>query len=244
MLKIVYSPNDPAAKGVAERLMKEGIEVYPLSRDAPFSDFSEVEGDDFIVLSRHSSEKRVKAFTVHFTGNFSDEAKLGGQPRTLSIALPKIGCKLLNALSKYNYREDYEVVYEATHHGPTINKGIVFIEIGSSLEDWTDPRNHDILAKAVLNYEEMEDLPSAIWIGGPHYNKRAAKRCFEGINSIGHIAPKYVIGSINEDLLVQMVEKSRDPIERAYVEKKSVKAEQRKKIVETLKSMGLSVEVV
>ncbi len=243
-VKIVYSPDDPAAKGVAEVLEREGVKAYPLSRDAPFSDFSEVDGEDFIVLSRHSSEKKVKAFTVHFTGNFSDEARLGGEPGKLSIALPVIGCKLLRALRKSNYRDDYEVVYEATHHGPTVDKGIVFIEIGSSLEEWTDRRNHEILAEAVLSYEEEEELPPAIWIGGPHYNKRASKRCLEGVNSMGHIAAKYAISYLDEDLLAQMIGKSRDRIEKAYIEKKSVKADQRRKLAEALESMGISVTLV
>ena len=242
-VSIVYYPGDPAAKGAAEILIREGYDVQELKRDAPFSDFSEVEGDAFIVLSRHSSEKKVKAFTVHHTGNFG-EASLGGSPRELSYAFPSLACKLLKALAT-NAREGYDVTYEATHHGPTLDKPLVFIEIGSSEEEWNDPKNHEVLAKAVMQYEEQE-CPNvrAVWLGGPHYSKRASKRCLEGDASIGHIAPKYASNWLDKEMIEKMVMKSVEKIDRAYLEKKSFKADKRKEILSILEDMGLEVKLV
>ncbi len=242
-VSIVYYPGDPAAKGAAELLMREGYDVQELKVDAPFSDFSEVDGDAFIVLSRHSSEKKVKAFTVHHTGNFVD-ANLGGRPRELSYSFPSLACKLLKALEA-NAREGYDVTYEATHHGPTIDKPLVFIEIGSSEEEWRDPKNHEVLAKAVMEYEE-QGCPEvkAIWLGGPHYSKRASKRCLEGEASIGHIAPKYASEWLDEEMVKKMVQRSAERVEVAYLEKKSFKADKRKELVKILEGMGLEVKLV
>ena len=242
-VSIVYYPGDPAARGAAEILIREGYEVQELKADAPFSSFEEVDGDAFIVLSRHSSEKKVKAFTVHHTGNFG-EARLGGRPRELSYSFPSLACKLLKAL-KLNSREGYDVTYEATHHGPTIDKPLVFLEIGSSEEEWNDPKNHEVLAKAVMQYEELEcPEVKAIWIGGPHYSKRASKRCLEGEASIGHIAPKYASDYLDREMIEKMVRKSAERVERAYVEKKSFKADKRDEIVKVLDGLGLEVKLV
>ncbi len=239
-VSVVYYPGDPAARGAAKLLESWGLEVQELERDAPFSNFAEVEGDAFIVLSRHSSEKKVKAFTVHHTGNFG-EASLGGSPRELSPSFPSLACSLLKALKAFG-REGYDVTYEATHHGPTIDKPLVFVEIGSSPEEWEDPKNHEVLARAVFERERFPcEAPKAIWIGGPHYNKRASKRCFEGEACVGHIAAKYAVDRLDEAMLRKMVGRSAEGIEVAFVEKKSLRSERRKEIVKLLEDMGLKV---
>ncbi|NPA84619.1 MAG: D-tyrosyl-tRNA(Tyr) deacylase, partial [Crenarchaeota archaeon] len=186
-MRIVYYPGDPAAKGAAEVLEREyGIKALELPKDAPFCDMSSVDSDVVVVLSRHSSEKRVKAFTVHHTGNFG-EAKLGGEPRKLALAHPPLSCSILKALSS-RAREGYEVTYEATHHGPTPDKAVVFVEIGSSEEEWRDPKNHEVLAGAVASWRDFQcSGEPAVWIGGPHYAGRASKRCLEGEACFGHI---------------------------------------------------------
>ncbi|ABU82329.1 D-aminoacyl-tRNA deacylase [Ignicoccus hospitalis] len=241
---VVYYPGDPAAKGAAEALEREyGIKALELPEDPPFFDFNSLAGDAFIVLSRHSSEKRVKAFTVHHTGNFG-EAKLGGEPKRLGVAYPSLACSLLRAMNAFR-REGYDVTYEATHHGPTSDKPLVFAEIGSVKEDWEDPANHEVLAKAVASWEEHRcEAPKAVWVGGPHYSKRATKRCLEGEACFGHIAPKYALDHLDEDLLRQMVERSFERPERAYVEKKSLKSELRLRVVKALEDLGLEVLVV
>jgi len=243
-VKVVYYPEDPAAKGAAEVLENEyGLKVFQLPTDPPFFDFDKLEGEAFIVLSRHSSEKKVKAFTAHHTGNFG-EASLGGEPRKLGISLPSIACSLIKALNAFG-REGYEVTYEATHHGPTSNKPLVFVEIGSSEEEWKDPRNHEVLAKAVASFEEFRcSAPPAIWVGGPHYASRATRRCLGGEACFGHIAPKYALEHIDEELLTQMVERSAEKPEIAYVEKKSMKSEKRREVISVLESLSLKVKTV
>lgn len=241
---VTYYPGDPAAKGAAEVLEREyGVRALELPKDAPFFDFDSLEGDAFIVLSRHSSEKRVKAFTAHHPGNFG-EARLGGEPGKLGTAFPSIACSIIRALHAHR-REGYEVTYEATHHGPSSSKPVVFAEIGSSEEEWKDPANHEVLASAAYSWEEFRcRCPPAIWIGGPHYSKRATKRCLEGEASFGHIAPKYALEFLNEELLSQMISRSAERPEIAYVEKKSVKADKRKEITKFLEGAGLEVKLV
>jgi D-aminoacyl-tRNA deacylase len=240
----VYYPGDPAAKGAAEVLEREyGIKAIELPTDAPFADLESFEADSIIVLSRHSSEKKVKAFTAHHTGNFG-EARLGGEPGKLAYAHPSLSCSLIKALNEFG-REGYDVTYEATHHGPTPDKPLVFVEIGSSEEEWKDPKNHEVLAKAVASWEDFAcSGEPAIWIGGPHYAKRATKRCLEDEARFGHIAAKYAVDSLNEELLRQMVERSVERPEVAYVEKKSAKSSKRRELISVLESLGLKVKVV
>ncbi|UXD21494.1 D-tyrosyl-tRNA(Tyr) deacylase [Ignicoccus pacificus DSM 13166] len=244
MVTIVYYPGDIAAKGTAEILEREySIKVTPIPNDSPFHDFSDIDDDVIIVLSRHKSSKEIKSFTVHHTGNIGPTNELGGKPREVSIAFPSIACSLLRSLKDAaRDREDYEVAYEATHHGPTVNKAIIFIEIGSSEKQWGDPKNHYVLAKAVARYKDFGCSGiRSIWIGGPHYSSRASKRCFSDEACFGHIVAKYNVPYLDDEMLKKIVEKSMEKIERAYLEKKSMKSEQRKHVRNLLEEWGIEV---
>ncbi len=244
---IVYYPGDPAARGTAEILENEyGIKVLQIPKDAPFYDFEDVESKVIIVLSRHKSVKEVKSFTVHFPGNISPSADLGGKPRELSLAFPTLGCKLLQALkTAASDVPEYQVTYEATHHGPTINKAIIFIEIGSTEKQWKERKNHEVLAEAIATYDDYNPSnEKTVWIGGPHYSSRASKRCLEQGIRFGHIAAKYAVEHIDKDMFLKIVSKNIENIEKIYIEKKSVKAERRKEMISWANELGIESVIV
>ena len=247
MVVIVYYPKDPAARGAAEILEREySIRVHKVEKDPPFYDFANVEDDVIIVLSRHKSSKEIKSFTVHHTGNIGYSNDLGGEPRKLRISYPSLSCALLRALkSAAKERPGYEITYEATHHGPTISKAVIFIEIGSSERQWRDRLNHYTLATAVATFEEyMYEATKAVWIGGPHYSIRTSRRCFKGEASFGHIVAKYNVQNLDSEMLMNVISKSVERVEMAYIEKKSTKSEQRKEIIKSLEEHGIGVVIV
>jgi D-aminoacyl-tRNA deacylase len=88
-----------------------------------------------VFLSRHSSQSGKPTLSVHTPGNFGN-AELGGLPRTLSVSPAKAMQDTLKALMhfKNEMNLDYEVSYECTHHGPSLNVPTMFVELGSSLQ--------------------------------------------------------------------------------------------------------------
>lgn len=269
MIGLVYSVRDPAGSGVAgylaERLGLEKCDYAPkcgkgdkallagFEEDVIYFDFLDERlppgVEYYVVLSRHSSEARIKSFTVHHTGNFGPQALYGGRPRELSIAYPKAAWALLRLLDKYRRvhgRGDFEVSYEATHHGPTgLRKPIIFIEIGSSEEEWRDPLNHAVLGDAVLEFLAME-LPKVsctpvIGIGGGHYPRKHSELALNSDTCFGHIMPKYALDYLDREILLAMKRRSVEAIKRVVVEKKGSRLEHRKLIEDFCDEEGLEL---
>ncbi len=222
MIVLVHSNLDPAGRGMAKVLERLGFKTYGVDKDLPYVELTDLpKANGYVMLSRHSSSKAVKAYTVHHTGNVG-EPKLGGEPNSFSLAWPSLSCLILRKLMKAR-REGYDVTYEATHHGPTIPKPLVFVEIGSTEREWNDEENHERVASAVAealkDYDKFQCSKVALWVGGTHYAKRASKRCLEGI-CISHILAKYTFNELNEDVLIKAFKSSAEAVDLVIVEKK------------------------
>jgi D-tyrosyl-tRNA(Tyr) deacylase len=83
LLAIVYSLNDPAGKGMAEKLKpllssigSEKICLKGFEESVLEFDFLEkrIPADFYLVLSKHKSEKAIPSLTVHHTGNLRKNA--------------------------------------------------------------------------------------------------------------------------------------------------------------------------
>jgi D-aminoacyl-tRNA deacylase len=276
MLGIVYSVKDPAGSGIAKYLLSElkpvesnvcrgSITCFTgdtfvlggFSEDVIFFDFLDERLPQniefYLVLSRHSSESRIKSYTVHATGNFSDEALAGGRPRELGIAHPLVEWFLLRALYKLSRdfpgRSNYEVSYEATHHGPTnLSKPVVFIEIGSSLEEWVDSMNHSVIGESVkLLINAYSSIPSCrvcIGVGGGHYPRKHTELALNQDYCYGHIASKHVLDYINMETLMKMKEKTCGEVNYVIVEKKGTRLEQRKLIENYARANNLTLKYI
>lgn len=255
MIGVVYSVIDPAGKGVADYLVKElGLRELSVcagskmclfgdsfilagfSEDVIYFDFLDSKLPNniefYVVISRHFSEMGTKSYTVHTPGNFTDSALYGGRSRELGIAFPSVKWFLLRTLNKlaleFKKKDEYEVSYEATHHGPTnLMKPIVFIEIGSRASEWMDPINHTIVGEAVKalirTYPFFPECTPVIGIGGGHYPRKHTELSLRESLCYGHIASKHVLEYLDIELLHAMVKRSRDSVKGIIVEKKSTK---------------------
>lgn len=255
---VVYSMKDPAGRGVARKLVeimhprecsvcRDAVECFcggnyviaGFNEDVIYFDFLDrvIDVDKYIVLSRHSSQAKVKSYTVHHTGNPGPQALYGGKPRRLAIASPATSYTLLRRLrveaEKRGMLRVYEVSYEATHHGPTeVSKPLCFIEIGSTSEEWNQELNHIILAETVryvLRNGEEECIP-VVGIGGGHYPRKHSRIAFETKYCYGHIFAKYTLDHLDEEMLKQAVERSEPKPQGFIVEKKSTRREHRELI--------------
>lgn len=201
-----------------------------------------------VFISRHSSESGTPTLSVHTPGNLC-EAELGGLPRTVSVSPANAMRDALKALTRFKeeMQLNYEVSYECTHHGPSLNVPATFAELGSSPKQWSDLKAAEAVAHAVIstisNFGESKAV-AVIGIGGPHYNAKFTRIALESEIAFSHIIPKYAIPYVDTEILKQCVEKTLEKVEFAILDWKGIKGEHKTKIVEMLGKMGINVQKV
>jgi len=187
--------------------------------------------DVIVFASRHASAAQKKTLTVHPIGNYG-KAEYGGRDRTLVPSAPFLMRNALELLKEKN-AGDYEVCYEATHHGPYLEIPCFFIEVGSTEKEWQDEQACRAIAETIL---EMEEKPFevAIGIGGGHYAPCFTEIALERDVAFGHIAARYATGNLTDEMLEKMV-KATPGCTKAYFHGTYDKIE------EKLKEMGIEI---
>ena len=124
---LVYSIQDPAGVNIAENLsnlecfdkLAEGKDrIAALFYNSDYNAYLASFKDDiifinhvdryfdveyYIYLSRHSSIKRIRSLTVHFTGNLSNEKLYGANPRELSKTYPPLAKAIITHINAVSY---------------------------------------------------------------------------------------------------------------------------------------------
>lgn len=198
-----------------------------------------VEADLFIFASMHKSETSLApAFTVHSLGNWGN-AELGGKDRTLCVSPSGYIKDAMIKLSELNDLK-FEVLQEATHHGPFLGKPAMFIEVGPTSRQWHDKKAADVVAKAIdsIVLEQPADYETAFGIGGLHTAPNFKKIMLETNFAVGHICPKYNLQNLDGDLLVQAMEKQSAAAKTAILDWKGLGAE-KERIVKMLSDFDI-----
>ncbi|MBS7653516.1 hypothetical protein KEJ43_00375 [Candidatus Bathyarchaeota archaeon] len=199
-----------------------------------------------IFISRHSSRSGTPTLSVHTPGNIG-EAALGGLPRKVSIS-PASAMKA--ALVEMKKARDemglsYEVSYECTHHGPSLDIPAMFAELGSSPEQWRDVKAAEAVARgAVAAAVNSEIYPAILGIGGQHYNEKFTRIALTSNVAFGHMIPKYALPNFDEYMLRQCVIKTVERIEKVLFDWKGIRGADKEQLIKILKTMGLEMEKV
>ena len=196
-----------------------------------------------VFISRHSSQSAKPTLSVHAPGNFA-EAELGGLPKSLSVAPAVAMQTALKALLYYREQLhlDYEVSYECTHHGPSLNVPAMFVELGSSPAQWSDCKAAEAVANSAMTAIATFTGPTnsaVLGIGGTHYNQNFTLMALMGAATFGHIIPKYAVSAIDAEMLRQCVEKTMEKVPLAVLDWKGIKSEDKPNLLSALESMGL-----
>ena len=224
--------------GDAVMLHHWGEHIYAEGIDSDISEFLGEMPEVIIFTSRHKSESGRRALTVHTVGNYGN-AEYGGKSHTLSTPAPRFMAEALRILHRNNTLEDYSVSYEVTHHGPYLEVPSFFIEIGSTEEEWQNKEAGKILASTIMELMDFHgnEESIAIGIGGGHYAPRFTELALRYRISFGHMAPKYALQYLDEDMLTQMVEKSR--AKYVYFHKSGLKRSDITRLSGILEGMGV-----
>ncbi len=213
----------------------EGAIVFPPDLDSYFNPQA------YIFLSRHSAESGIASLTAHVTGNFA-EPKFGGNPKELGRADPSLLKNYLMALWKRKEKvREYEITLEATHHGPTsLQKPVMFVELGSSEEYWGDRKAAAVVAEALMESLTEKRIWSriAVGFGGTHYPEKFTKMLLEGETAFSFIAPKHALGSVDDKMFGQMLQRTNAPVSQAVLDWKGL-GPHKEKIVGLVKQFGL-----
>jgi len=200
-----------------------------------------------IFLSRHSSTSGIPTLSVHTPGNLG-EAKFGGIPRRVSIS-PASAMK--TALVEMARRREemelnYEVSYEATHHGPSLDVPSMFVEVGSSPKQWKDPKAAEAVAHAAIAAASKQPRhPATLGIGGPHYNAKFTRIALTREEvAFGHMIPKYAVSEVDLEIVKQCVERTVEKVESATLDWKGIRGADKEKLTTILDEIGLPVRRV
>ncbi|MFX1317433.1 MAG: D-aminoacyl-tRNA deacylase, partial [Promethearchaeota archaeon] len=180
--------------------------------------------DLIIFASRHRSEAQRPAFLTHLTGNWSSKAEFGGNPRELSLAsalLFKAGFLSLIENSKSKILPNFSTDIEVTHHGPTtLEKPLIFMELGSTMEEWSIHKAGEIVANSIINaiykyldLKKKNDQSIALGFGGTHYAPNFHRLVINNNIAMSFICPKYYVQELDRDLITQMIENTLESVD-------------------------------
>lgn len=207
-----------------------------------------VETNLLIFASKHYSQTGRKTLLVHPVGNFTEVDMGSGQNKKVCIAPAYALYKGMHALLKYQSEanlDHYWVGMEVTHHGPSIDLPVIFMEAGGTIEEWQDLEATRVVAKAIvdvaLEYTDMkfkEDLDTYIGFGGGHYAPSFIKRVKAEMLMLGHMIPKHKAAELNEKMLVQAYDKTIGVNKAFLLDKKGLKGSDRRRLIELIESLG------
>jgi D-aminoacyl-tRNA deacylase len=204
-----------------------------------------------IFISRHTSKTGEPTITTHPIGNYG-EAQFGGKTRTLSKSSPYFMANLLRKIKKKIEKNKlyHHVCFEVTHHGPYMEIPSLFVELGSTEEEWKKQKPAYIIAESLLellqsNYHEKNlpiNYPILIGIGGGHYAPRFTDIVFEKKVAFGHMIPTYQIKAGNIDgRAFEKALKETPNVNAVYINRKYLKKSQVKDYKEWFKNRGIPV---
>ena len=200
---------------------------------------------DFIIFaSRHQSKSKKRTLSIHAPGNWR-LASFGGENRKASktsALFSKFMFEKLNENMDKNKLTGFQPTLEVTHHGPLIDKPCLFIEIGSTLQEWKNNKAGFVIAKTILEaiqkYKENPYREICVGIGGNHYCQGFNKLQLSSNAAIGHVIPKYAL-PLTREMIKEAIEKTEEELDLVLLDWKglgnSMQREQVLKVLNELK---------
>ncbi len=237
----VYETEIQSKRVLHVTLKEESVRAQNLATDFPDAEL-------VVFVSRHSSQSGKPTLSVHTPGNLGD-AEMGGLPRQISVS-PAVAMQIaLRALNQLRNEKNlgYEVSYEGTHHGPSLTVPTMFVELGSSEVRWRDLAAAEVVGQAAIEAIagfEKADGAAVLGVGGTHYNEKFTKMSLDEQAAFGHMIPKYAIPHLDANMLRQCVERTYEQVDRAVLDWKGIRGEEKPTLTALFDEIGIETEKV
>jgi len=247
---IVASRKDLAGMNIVSELEKLGYggEIELVDCEIIYAENidDKIEADFIIFASKHQSGKKVKTLTVHAPGNWK-QADFGGQDKVVCNTRAVVLKRFFQELNKQAecLKDEYLVCLEATHHGPFVKKPCLFIEVGSSKEEWGDLRACKVVAQTIFgcvnDFKESKRYQVGVGVGGPHYCPNFNQIQLSDKFAISHIIADYAL-PIDKKMIEEAIEKTKEKVEYFIIDWKGLgNAEARQSAMEVLEEFNLEI---
>ncbi len=214
---------------------------------------SELNPDLLIFASRHTSKTARPAFLVHTTGNWTEDVNFGGESQDLSktsALLHRAGFFSLIGQEFPPQLEEFSIDIEVTHHGPTrLEKPLVFMELGSSKEEWVIDNAGEILAKVIINtifkyleFDEKKNNLIGLGFGGTHYAPNFHRLIRSTNVAMSFICPKYHIQQLNKDLIKKMIKNTLEKVDYFIIDWKGTNSNDKKHLIPLLEEFEIPIK--
>ena len=194
------------------------LHIHAEKIDREWFEETSIKIENIVFLSRHKAASGRPSLTVHPIGNWG-KADYGGFAGKLSRTSPIWMTGLL--LKIYEKRlPGYDICFEATHHGPLLETPTMFLEIGSSEEQWELREPAHALTKSLLELKPAKGTV-VVGIGGGHYTPRFTEAALSHQVCFGHIVANYGVSSLTPESLKDAIVSSK--AKGLYFHKKGMK---------------------
>lgn len=254
-------------------LLIEEIHVKADHIDTLFEEKTSLMVEEVLILSRHVSNSNTPAMTLHAIGipgilPYGEDGKAGGKNGIL-VPPGKYFASLfrrMNTLARKKKLDvDFDLTLETTHHGPILTTPTLYIEIGSTEDEWGREDVADCWAEVISDVLVMfgsksvyfnSDLDVMIGFGGGHYAPRHKAVILNSDINVGHIIANYslIFEQNNEseipsgpwsECIQSAVDSTRISFPQskifAHLDRKSFKGWQRSAIIQKLDDLGVEV---
>ncbi len=249
---LVAVSSDPASQKIRSELLRMGycgdfFEVnnflYVRQEDEIVKDLHSC--DAVIVLSKHKSASQIPCLTAHYPGNVST-ADYGGMNETLSVGCGSLFKRYLQFLAQAAEGNDISLVAEQDHHGPTLDIPTLYVEIGSSEQQWNNSEYAEMVARAVkLTIDHFASNPfgkeTFIAIGNTHYPKKFTDMMVKEEYSFSHIFSKHAAEKLTSSILEQALNKSLERVIGVVLDWKTLKQPIRNNIIKFADEKSLEI---
>lgn len=216
---------------------------------------SNLDPDILIFASRHSSKTGRPSFLVHTTGNWGGDIRYGGKRKELSHAsalMLKAG--YLSLLEKANSKNvgNFSIDMEVSHHGPTtLEKPLIFIELGSKPSQWHHNEAGIVVANAIIetmvkydDFKKQKSQKIGVGFGGTHYAPQFQKLIKEHNIAVSYICPKYFIKGLDNNLISQMITKNLEEIDYFLLDWSGINSDGKKHLLPLLEEFEIPIKKI
>ncbi len=219
--------------------------IYVDNVDKEVAGLFDIDIDNVVFISKHASKAGIHSLTVHPIGNYG-EAKFGGIDEKLVPPNPISMTRALRTILKESQEtgliSEYEVSFEATHHGPYLETPTYYIEIGSDKNCWEDDRAGRVIADTVMSIDSRgkkdQNEIILVGIGGGHYASKYTDLVRHHNVDMGHMVPGWAINDLNIHNLGDAVELSKADY---VILDDGVKGSKRENVLEIVRELNVEM---